>query len=59
MHAMGRDDGGGSGAKGFGEFSGGVRGENFVDGDWRLRRQCPSREQSQSRVAVSRAGLCR
>src|SRR5260370_18853109 len=29
----GSDDGGGSGAKGFGEFSGGVSGENFVDGD--------------------------
>src|SRR5260370_40717339 len=29
----GSDDGGGSGAQGFGEFSGGLSGENFRDGD--------------------------
>src|SRR5207245_4811533 len=29
----GSNDGGGSRAQGFGEFSGGVRGEKFVDGD--------------------------
>jgi hypothetical protein len=29
----GSDDGGGSGSEGFGEFSRGVSGENFVDGD--------------------------
>ena len=32
----GGDDGGGSGAEGFGEFSSRVGGENFVDGDLSL-----------------------
>jgi len=46
------DDGGGSGAEGFGKLSGGVSGENFVDGDLALfGRNADLAKQSQSGVA--------
>ena len=48
----GGDDGGGSGAEGFGKLSGGVSGENFVDGDLALfGRNADLAKQSQSGVA--------
>ena len=48
----GGDDSGGSGAEGFAEFSGGVRGKNFVDRDLALfGGDAHLAQQSQSRVA--------
>ena len=48
----GSDDGGGSGTEGFGEFSGGVSGENFVDGDLAFfSRDADLAKQSQSGIA--------
>src|SRR5258708_21649559 len=51
----GSNDGGGSGAEGFGEFSSGVVGGNLVDGDLAFfGRGVPSRPPNASRVAPRR-----
>lgn len=48
----GSDDGGRSGAEGFGEFSSSVSGENFVDGDLAFfGRDADLAKQSESRIA--------
>src|SRR5207249_8056735 len=55
----GSDDGGGSRAEGFGKFSGGVSGENFVNGDLAFfGGDAHLAKQSQSRITRDAGKNC-